>query len=525
MNKKDAQKRRQLAYAIREQAALNEKQRPVILHKSNGDESRYPNRIGNYSKGLPHNDLGEVDKEAYDALLFAVGSENFDDFELVPLSGIVKLKSAMGGLSFNLQGPDSYAVEAVPPPAFASPELAADMAELYWMALMRDVSFDDYDTDALAKEAAADLSKLPGFRGVKDPKTGRVTPSTLFRSGYPGTDSGPLVSQFLLLDYGLDGQDVKQRIEVPVKELDYLTSYDEWLAAQRGFPEGTAPADEALDKTPRYIRNARDLGWTADTSLLFTTYFKVVLILFALDAAGLDDGNPYKHSRAQSPFSKFGLGHLITLLGHVGPVPQAGVQKWLVHRFIRPEAFAGRVHNHMTKAAKYPIHESLLNSSVLERIFKHNERVNKKRKAGGGKGTYLLPQEFGFGAPSHPSFPAGHGMAAGLGVTLLKAWYDEDFVLPDFLTFKVNKAGTALEPYRAGKDGPPLTIGGELNKLAHNITWGRNMSGVHYRHDGVESNRMGEEVAIRLLAEEANTYPEPFEGFSLTKFDGTKMTV
>jgi hypothetical protein len=399
------------------------------------------------------------------------------------------------------------------------------MAELYWMALLRDVPFADYETDPLAAAAAADLSSLPGYRGVKDPKTGRVTPATLFRSGYPGADAGPPISQFLLLTYGLDGQDVKQRIEVPVKELDYLTSYDEWLAAQRGFPEGTEPAVETLDKTPRYIRNARDLGWTADTSLLFTTYFKVMLILFAVADAGLDEGNPYKNSRSQSPFSKFGLGHLITLLGHVGPVPQAGVQKWQVHRLLRPEAFGGRVHNHLTKAAKYPIHESLLNSPVLERVFKYNERVNKKRKVGGGKGTYLLPQEFGFGSPSHPSFPAGHGFAAGLGVTLLKAWYDEEFVLPDLLTCKVNKAGTALEPYRAGKDGPPLTIGGELNKLAHNITWGRALSGIHYRHDGFEANRMGEEVAIRLLTEEANTYSEPFEGFSLTKFDGSKITV
>ncbi|HEV2761865.1 MAG TPA: hypothetical protein VGV38_02630, partial [Pyrinomonadaceae bacterium] len=427
--------------------------------------------------------------------------------------------------SFSLQGPDSYAVEAEPPPAFASAELAAEMAELYWMALLRDVPFADYESDALANEAAADLSKLPGFRGLKDKKTGKVTPRTLFRSGYPGTDAGPFVSQFLLLDYVLDGLDIKQKIQTPVKGLDYLTAYDEWLAAQNGFPEGTEPAPEALDKTPRYVRNARDLGWTADTSLLFTTYFKVVLILFALDTAALDDGNPYKRSRSQSPFSKFGLGHLISLLGHVGPVPQAGVHKWQVHRFFRPEAFGGRVHNHLTKAAQYPIHESLLNSAVLERVFKHNERVNKKRQVGGGKGTYLLPQQFGFGSPSHPSFPAGHGMAAGLGVTLLKAWYDQDFVLPDFLTFKPNKAGTALEPYVAGKDGPPLTLGGELNKLAHNITWGRNMSGVHFRHDGTESNKMGEEAAVRILAEEASTYAEPFEGFSLTKFDGTKITV
>ncbi|HEX8708632.1 MAG TPA: hypothetical protein VF723_10355 [Pyrinomonadaceae bacterium] len=523
MTKKEAQQRRQLAFEIRNQAAMNEKRRELIIHKSNGDEELYPNRIANYSKCLPHSQLGEVDKNAYDALLFAVRTNNFDDFDSIPLGGTKKLKGTMGGQSFSIQGPDSHAIAATPPPNFNSPELAAEMVELYWMALLRDVPFADYETHPLVSEAAKDLSNMPGFRGFKDPKTSTVTPHTLFRSGYPGTMDGPIISQFLLHDYTFDGATVTQKILMPIKDVDYLTSYDEWLAAQRGFPTGTEPVNEELEKKPRYIRNARDMGWVADASLLFTTYFKVVLFMFALDPVALDDGNPYKRSRAQSPFTKFGLGHLITLLGHVGPVPHAGVQKWLVHRFLRPEALSGRIHNHLTKAATYPFHASLLSSKVLDKVFKYNERVNKKRNL--GKGTYLLPQEFSFGSPTHPSFPAGHGMAAGVGVTLLKSWFKEDFPLPDFLCVKPNRTGTALEPYRAGIDGPALTVGGELNKLAHNITWGRNMSGVHFWHDGFEANRMGEELAIRLLAEEGNTYAEPFEGFTLTKFDGTKIMV
>jgi hypothetical protein len=529
MNKKEANERRQKAYAIRNQAALNEKNRNLLVHQSNGDEEKYPNRIGNYSKCLPHNELGEVDPEAYNAFVFAAHSDNFDDFEAIPLAGSMKLKSAMGGLSFCIQGPDSYAVPSTPPPAFDSAELAAEMVELYWMALLRDVSFDDYATNPLVAEAAADLSKMPGFRGVRDKKTKKVTPATLFRTDYAGALEGPVTSQFQLLDYSVDGVPVRQRLEVPVKGLDYCTDYDEWLAAQRGFPEGTSPAIEKLDKTTRFIRNMRDMGWTADTSLLFSTYFKTAMLLFPFGSEALDDGNPYKHSFTQVPFSKFGLGHLIMLLGHVGPVPQAGVHKWQIHRFLRPEAFAGRIHNHLSKKATYPIHESLFKSSVLDKIFKYNEQVNKKRKLGAG--TYLLPVEFGTGSPTHPSFPAGHGMAAGVGVTLLKAWFNESMVIPekDFdgshIPKKPNKDGTALEDYHYGVDGPALTIGGELNKLAHNITWGRNMSGVHYWHDGFEANRMGEEIALRILAEEGNTYAEPSDGFSVTKFNGEKVTV
>ena len=34
----------------------------------NGDEARYPDKIGSCSKGLPHNNFGEVDHTAYATL-------------------------------------------------------------------------------------------------------------------------------------------------------------------------------------------------------------------------------------------------------------------------------------------------------------------------------------------------------------------------------------------------------------------------------------------------------------------------
>jgi hypothetical protein len=51
----------------------------------------YANKIGNYSKALPHNSLGEVDTSAYDAFFFALTSGNPSDFEAIPLGGTVKL--------------------------------------------------------------------------------------------------------------------------------------------------------------------------------------------------------------------------------------------------------------------------------------------------------------------------------------------------------------------------------------------------------------------------------------------------
>jgi hypothetical protein len=119
----------------------------------------------------------------------------------------------------------------------------------------------------------------------------------------------------------------------------------------------------------------------------------------------------------------------------------------------------------------------------------------------------------------HPSYPAAHSTIAGACVTILKAFFDERAVLPRPLV--VSADGSSLEPYT----GAALTVGGELNKLAANVAMGRGFGGVHWRSDNTAGLLLGEAVALGMLADEARTYPERFSGFSLTKFDGTTITV
>jgi hypothetical protein len=266
------------------------------------------------------------------------------------------------------------------------------------------------------------------------------------------------------------------------------------------------------------------MGWNADQSGVISTYMKAAFMLLDLGREALDDGNPYKSSRTVGALGAFDYTHLMTLLGHVSIGRHSNFLKWH-HRRLRPEAFGGRVHNLMTKKANYPIHGDLFASPALSMIFDYNAKINQRRNVGDGKGTFLLPTLFGEGCPTHPSYPAGHGSAAGVGATVLKAWFKEDFIFPDTMTVKPTADGTGLEPYVAGRDGEPLTIGGELNKLAYNITWGRNMSGIHFLDDGIAGNKLGEELAIRFLNEARETYAEAFNGFKLTKFDGTQVSI
>lgn len=107
---------------------------------------------------------------------------------------------------------------------------------------------------------------------------------------------------------------------------------------------------------------------------------------------------------------------------------------------------------------------------------------------------------------------------AGAAVTILKALFQEDWVLPDPVMPNPADNGITLVPLSPLVN---LTVGGELNKLANNIALGRNIASVHWRSDANVSLTLGEQVAIELLKDIQATYAEPFAGFSFTSFAGT----
>lgn len=87
----------------------------------------------------------------------------------------------------------------------------------------------------------------------------------------------------------------------------------------------------------------------------------------------------------------------------------------------------------------------------------------------------------------HSAYGSGHATVAGACVTVLKAWFDESWVLPD--------------------------------PVASNIATGRNMAGVHWRTDYTEAVRLGEAVAIGVLRDQVRVGHES-ASFGLTRFDG-----
>ena len=129
------------------------------------------------------------------------------------------------------------------------------------------------------------------------------------------------------------------------------------------------------------------------------------------------------------------------------------------------------------------------------------------------------------GSPNHTSYGSGHATVAGACVTMLKALFDDSQLIKNPVVPDPATNWQTLIPYAAPSGEPPLTVGGELNKIVSNVSQGRNIAGVHWRSDATESNLLGEAATISMLYDMKRTFSEPFSGFTFTKFDGTTITV
>lgn len=489
------------AYETRLAAAGQARDLGTVAQRANGDEERFSGRLACFTKALPHDRSGLAEPKAYEVLRRALASGDPKGFETVPLGGFVKLANPQAAWSIGLVGPDPSQLACPPAPSFDSPEQAAEMVELWWQSLLRDVPFSEYESHPLAAAACAELSRLSGFFGPR--QAGTVTPETLFRGSTEGDLAGPYLSQFLLKPIPMVPTIVEQRNRTAVPGLDYLAGRESWLEIQNGGLSGVNRFEPQL----LFLRNGRDLGEYVHRDFSYQPYLAACLQALKWGTPP-DGGNPYKHSRTQSAFATFGQPYLLALLASVTQASLAACwyQKWRVHRRLRPEEMGGRIEVARRGELEVPLPAGLLKSAALAEIEKNF-------------GAALLPQAYPEGCPIHPSYPAGHAVIAGACVTVLKACLDESHVVPKPVV--PSSDGLALLAHR----GQALSIGGELDKLAANVSLGRNFAGIHWRSDAAAGLRLGEEIAIRLLREMKLTGNEVFQSWSLRRFDGRQVAV
>jgi hypothetical protein len=506
------QKRMMQAYDLRVGMALQDARISAPKNVNNGDEAHYPDNGGTFTKGLPHDSFGRVDPTAYATFKTALASGKFSDFENIIMGGTRTLNGPEAGMAFDLERPDNiqFGQPQVPPaPPIAGDQTATELLEHYWASLLRDVAFTDYGSSALAELAAAELSGLPTYLGPRDIE-GQVTTNLLFRGNFPGETLGPYVSQFLVTPTSFGAQPLTQQMASYLPNIDYMANFNDWLTVQNGNYTGL---ENQIDPQLRYRRVGRDLAAFTHVDVLYQAYFVAFLVLAGIGAP-LNPGNPYIRSKCQNGFGTLGAPDFAASLGEVAIKALNAVwyQKWFVHLRPRPEATGGQVHLvKIGQGANTDVKPSqvILNSVGLQQSF------NKH-------GSWLLSQAFPEGSPVHPAYPTGHGTVAGACITLLKFFFDGNFIIPNPVV--PASEGLSLESY-TGSDAEQLTVNGELNKLGHNISFGHGIhAGIHWRSDTDTSLILGEAVTLAFLKNRAKTYNEPLT-VELTKFDGTPATI
>ncbi|SFE63106.1 phosphatase PAP2 family protein [Roseivivax sediminis] len=608
----------------------------------NGDEAAP--YLFSFTKGLEHDAHGLLIDDAHFAA-FRTGTLSADPkiFEQVPLVNrkevfpghgafpdafgdpVRKWESPTAGFCYVLQGPDPQAIKMPPAPAAGSDELAAEMAEVYQMALHRDLPVAAYMEESLvdalddpfasasfgAVEAASGtLSTLRWFAGKTEFGDGAPdvaltpevaahrrcgqaqTPASLFRGVGEGTQDGPFVSQFMVVGtrapkadrpgrasgkvrYG--NQVLPQIVRMAHPHVDYMTAWGDWLDVQNGLHarrlnELTGKSEFVTDAdgiVHRPIATLRDLATYVHDDALYQAYLNAALILLS-EGAETDRGIPYHGSAHnlfggnQAPFAVFGGPHLLTLVTEVSSRALRAVRanKFSIHRRLRPEALGGLFHmvlsgytpngadefggdddTDLRRTARAQLADKIApythptdKPPREPGLYKILEKVREHNGATGHAPSWLLPMAFPEGSPMHPAYGAGHATVAGACVTVLKAFfemnaYDDSgkktgrklFVDPadtetDANVAYVPVAANAQDPHarlKALEIPCGLTLVGELNKLAWNISNARNIAGVHYYTDYIESLLLGEAITIGILREQMCTY-DPEEKVSMT---------
>lgn len=506
---------------IRIAAANAERKIPTPPHATNGDEQRYADKCGTYTKGLLQDGPGRVNLNAFESFKTALRTGNPEDFEEIIMGGGRKLIGPQGGLAFDLEGCDSQkfgsapaplcqesGVIVPPAPALASQAYGTELIELYWASLLRDVPFTVYSSNPVAAQAAQELTRLPDYVGPRS--GGQVTPNLLFRGAFPGETIGPYISQFSIIPTFLGQQPISQQQVTYQPNIDYLTDPSSWALIQNG---GSTGLQNLEDPQLRFTHTGRSLSALTHMDMLYQEYFVAFLVLITIGAP-VNPGSPYSRSRTQQGFATFGDPHAAGMLGEVAyrALERSWYQKWFVHRRHRPESGGGIVQ--LIKSGQGSSVAGSLNKNVLD-----SEAVESSFKK---YGTYLLSQAFPEGSPTHPSYPTGHGVVAGACITILKFFMDGDFVIPNPMV--PTEDGLSLVPY-TGSDGNQITVNGELNKLAHNVSFGHGIHpGIHWRSDSDVSIVLGEATAISLLQDQAKTMNEKFT-VHFTKLDGMTATI
>lgn len=480
-----------------------------------------------FSKTLKHNEIGLTSKEDLDKLINVsktYGSKDAID-ALASAQDPNKVRTLEGvatGQSFIIRGCDTQFCDVSDQFLKAdSLENIAEMIEVYEKSLLRDVSFFDYENNN--SDVIRAIKSMNNYNNISA-YTGPLTDSriidgkVLFRGNSTDELYGPYISQFLILPFKYNGINIEQQYPVE-NDVKNTTEYNTYLDIQRGKITGSPNFSGEY----KYIYSGRVLGSVVHNDPMYYAYYNAALI-------SLQNGLKleYNGTSVTSAWTDQGPPDCLASIAEVAlaALRVAWNSKYNIGLKLRPEVMAYRIdqiYNDVLTGSDFEQIKNYLSygKETLDEVFNKNTNSN-----------YLLTLMYPEGSPAHPSWTAGHAVLAGACITILKAFFkthDEDFnPLSWPNTPKHSIDGISLHEYNRS-DKNRLTIVGEFNKLASNMSLGRDFGGVHYRLDGVSGITLGENFAIKYLQtkllEYISTDNKMIKSFNLEKINGDYISI
>lgn len=454
--------------------------------------------------------------------------------------------------------------------------------------LGRDGKITDHETRRrnARGEGSAVLTIKSLFRGsAPGCKDGPYVSQFLLQgAGKDGPGGNDLEPNGGIVQFG--AQTINQKIYANKPGVDWMSSWSEWLAVQDGIDvtgRDVSTGQRKFIQTPRDLAT-----YVHVDQLYQAYFVACLMLLNKNIGgdSGFPEPNTHLHKQddpdqerqTRAPFATFGGPHVLSQMTEVASRALRAVrrQKFQIHRRARPERLGAMVtlaanDIDSTGSGKHVMQSMLdelglgakdaeirqildwvdeLNTHQSGLASRYMKALDAKTQFSPADGkNYLLPMAFPEGSPMHPAYGAGHATVAGACTTVLKAFFGlyslSEEPIRDVTTgapmAKITPfVAKTMEEIKMGgvfeaddQDGEmlvsettarPLTVDGELNKLAANISIGRNFAGVHFYTDYYDSLRMGERVAIAMLQEQADAHPEPV-AMHLRGFDNENIQI
>lgn len=502
------------AWLKKKLGTIQEYDKCPLLPPLNCEELRYQyfNYNGSFHKGLEHNgtDGRLISNNQYEKMVESIMNNNQELLQSIQIMNHGKLVNPLASLSIPLIGAPPCLLNIPDFPELSSDLAATELVELYAMVVARDIPFIDWATDAV----------IAGVMG----KIGVGNVGTLFNIGI---NYGPYISQFLFLDITCGGLVYPQKyLSPPTRAI----GQGGWGRVEWGISKGETIDIQNLKFLPlpvytdhKYIYNGRTLAEAVHNDTAYQFYYQAAIILNNM-GIGPNPGIPNFVNQASfitgsaGPSVQCALATVTELA-----LKHAWFWKWQKFRRLRPETMALWVDNilggQVSNLHNYDISNVVLSNGILADI-------NSINVAWGGSG-YCIPLAYREGSPLHSAYPAGHSVIAGAAVTILKIFYDCEQPWTKIPVI-ADSLGNGLINY-SGPDAINMTINGELNKLAYNVSMGRGWAGIHYRTDMIYGLKLGEQIAIEYMNDILSTWVENYENtppiITFRGFDNKYITI